>query len=124
MLTHSRIYLMGVEMMVACRTPSMRNRREIMNALDSERNTFAANDVMKQASIEMTSMEAEIAQLTAERDRMLGHLKQALGQWAMYADMVERNDGFELAKEQSPEGDLYRAAMAAVDEQSAPKEGK
>ena len=111
-------------MMVACRTQSMRNRREIMNALDSERNTFAANDVMKQASIEMTSMEAEIAQLTAERDRMLGHLKQALGQWAMYADMVERNDGFELAKEQSPEGDLYRAAMAAVDEQSAPKEGK
>jgi hypothetical protein len=47
-------------------------------------------------------------------DRLRTQLKQALRQWSMYAEMVENNDGFDLATEKSPEGDMYRAAHAAA----------
>ena len=42
-------------------------------------------------------------------------LKQALRQWHMYAEMVERVDGFDLDTEKSPEGDIYRAAKALAE---------
>lgn len=38
-------------------------------------------------------------------------LRHALRQWQMYAGMVERADGFDLATEKSPEADIWRAAM-------------
>jgi hypothetical protein len=58
--------------------------------------------------------EAEIAKL---RD----HLKRSLRQWSMYAEMVEGNDGFDLATEQSPEGEIYREAHAVANEQRVPQ---
>ena len=64
--------------------------------------TDAANEIERQA--------AETASLRAD-------LKQALRQWAMYAEMVERNDGFEFEKEKSPEADMYRAIKARISEQ-------
>ena len=47
-----------------------------------------------------------------EIEQLRSALQQALRQWSMYAEMVERNDGFDLATEQSPEADMYRAAYA------------
>jgi predicted deacylase len=41
-------------------------------------------------------------------------LDTALRQWKMYADMHEDRDEFDLASEKSPEADLYRSAMAAL----------
>lgn len=49
-----------------------------------------------------------------ENVALRGALDQALRQWNMYADMVERNDGFNLATEKSPEGDMYRRAREAL----------
>jgi hypothetical protein len=56
------------------------------------------------------------ARLIAAAPDLLSHLKQALRQWAMYAEIVEgsSHDDFNLATEKSPEGDLYRAALAVI----------
>jgi hypothetical protein len=54
------------------------------------------------------------SKLVDAHGRLRAHLKQALGQWSMYAEMIECNDGFDLATEKSPEGDMYRAAHAAA----------
>lgn len=47
-----------------------------------------------------------------EIEQLRSALQQALRQWSMYAEMVEGNDGFNLATEQSPEGEIYRAGYA------------
>jgi hypothetical protein len=79
------------------------------------------NDVCSRAKL-------EIERLEAENERLRAGLKQALGQWSMYADMVERSDGFDLKNEKSLEADEYRRLLALSkrlhDEQSAAKEGK
>jgi hypothetical protein len=41
-------------------------------------------------------------------------LETALNQWAMYADMHERESNCNLKDEVSPEGDLYRQCLAAL----------
>lgn len=61
------------------------------------------------------SMEREMICAAAnEIERLRVALKQALRQWDMYAEMVERNDGFSLKTEKSSEGEIYRAAMALI----------
>lgn len=40
-----------------------------------------------------------------------GHLRQALRQWKMYAEMEERD----FLKEPSAEAEMYRAALAVAD---------
>jgi hypothetical protein len=46
-------------------------------------------------------------------DDLVAALDQALRQWAMYADIVERYDRT-LNAEQSPEGEMYRSAKALL----------
>jgi hypothetical protein len=46
-------------------------------------------------------------------DELVKALDQALRQWAMYADIVERDDRT-LDAEQSPEGEMYRSAKALL----------
>ena len=53
--------------------------------------------------------------LTNENVRLRAALRRALRQWAMYAEMYERNDGFELKTEKSPEADDYRAMLAMIE---------
>jgi hypothetical protein len=45
---------------------------------------------------------------------LLAHLKQALRQWHMYAEMVENPNDCDLITEQTPEGEMYREAIAFV----------
>lgn len=47
-----------------------------------------------------------------EIERLRTTLQQCLRQWKMYSEMAENNEGFDLAKEKSPEADIYRAAYA------------
>ncbi len=67
------------------------------------------------------SLQNDIDDLRATEARLRAALKQALRQWNMYAEMVERNDGFDLATEKSPEAEMYRAAyeLAHACEQKA-----
>lgn len=55
--------------------------------------------------------------LQTENERLRAALKQSLRQWSMYADMIDRDSGFVLSAEESPEADLYRAAYALAHEQ-------
>jgi len=46
---------------------------------------------------------------SSNHDELVQALTTALGQWAMYADMNEREDeNVRLVDEKSPEGDMYR----------------
>jgi hypothetical protein len=56
----------------------------------------------------------ELEKRGAEIDRLRAALKQALRQWEMYAETVEARDEFDFKTEQSPEADMYRAALALV----------
>lgn len=69
----------------------------------------------------------DCAKIADHIERLRAGLKEALGQWALYADMVEANEGFDLAKEKSPEGDKYRRLKGLTDgtnEQSTPGANK
>lgn len=65
--------------------------------------------------------EEDMALIAAAPD-LLKHLKQALRQWAMYAEMVEQpvDDSWDLRHEETPEGALYREALAAVSKAETP----
>jgi hypothetical protein len=71
---------------------------------------------------ELAETRAEIVRLTSYRDgavaneeRMRAALNQALRQWAMYADMHEREDGGAVATEQAAEGSEYRRLRALAE---------
>ncbi len=96
-------------------------------------NADPLNEQMDRLTRDLTEARAEVvslrkhndglvtieAQKDAEIERLRAALKTALGQWSMYADMVERVDGFDMEKEQSPEADQYRRLKALADGRDA-----
>lgn len=63
----------------------------------------------------LDGLSGRVRQMIESRDVEIANLRVtlrfALRQWRMYAEMIERVDGFDLATEKSPEADMYRAAM-------------
>lgn len=80
-------------------------------------------DALRAENVKLTerrdSLAASCAKYAVENVELRKHLKMALRQWVMYADMVENNDGFDLMTEQSPEAETYRTAHALANEQTA-----
>ena len=63
----------------------------------------------------LNGLSGRARQMVESRDLEIANLRvtlrHALRQWQMYAEMVERADGFDFTTEKSPEADIWRAAM-------------